>query len=113
MNDYVREELDDAPVAQPSIGAGSGLKGREAAQEVERRNYEEERLLRLPGEGKKGRRKRDMGEGYGEDEILGGAGELNDLVKGGGKRRKIQGGEKKIGEAWEKRVKRGIGRKRR
>lgn len=113
LNDYVREELDDAPIAQPSIGAGNGLKGKEAAKEAERRNYEEERLLRLPGEGKKGRRKRDVGEGFGEDEILGGAGELGDLVKGGGKRRKIQGGEKKIGEAWEKRVKRGIGRKRR
>ena len=113
LNEYVREELDDAPIAQPSIGAGSGLRGKEAAKEAERRNYEEERLLRLPGEGKKGRRKRDVGEGFGEDEILGGAGELGDLVKGAGKRRKIQGVEKKIGEAWEKRVKRGIGRKRR
>ena len=113
LNDYVREELDEAPTAQPSIGAGSWLRGKEAAKEAERRGYEEERLLRLPGEGKKGRRKRDVGEGFGEDEILGGAGELGDLVKGGGKRRKIQGGEKKIGEAWEKRVKRGIGRKRR
>lgn len=113
LNDYVREELDDAPVAQPSIGAGSGLRGKAAEEEAERRGYEEERLLRLPAEGRKGRRKRDLGEGFGEDAILSGTRELGDLVKGLGKKRKLDGGERKIGEAWEKRVKRAIGRKKR
>ena len=109
----MREELDDAPVAQPSIGAGSGLRGKAAEEEAERRGYEEERLLRLPAEGRKGRRKRDLGEGFGEDAILSGTRELGDLVKGLGKKRKLDGGERKIGEAWEKRVKRAIGRKKR
>lgn len=113
LDEYVREELDDMPIAQPSIGAGSGLRGRAAEKEAERRNYEEQRLLRLPEEGKKGKRRRDIGEGFGEYWISGGAGELDDLVKGGEKRRKIQGGERNVGEAWERRVKRGLGRKRR
>ena len=113
LNEYVREELDDLPIAQPSIGTGSGLRGKDAEREAERRGYEEAELVRLPGEGKKAKRRRDVGEGFGEDLILGGAGELNDLVKGGKKKRRIEGGERKIGEAWEKRVKRGLGRKRR
>ena len=113
LNEYVREELDDLPIAQPSIGTGSGLRGKEAEREAERRGYEEGRLVRLPGEGKKAKRRRDVGEGFGEDLLLGGAGELEDLVKGGRKKRKVEGGERKIGEAWEKRVKRGLGRKRR
>ncbi|KAK4690286.1 U3 small nucleolar ribonucleoprotein LCP5, partial [Lecanoromycetidae sp. Uapishka_2] len=29
LDDFIREEMDDAPVAEPSIGAGSGLRGRE------------------------------------------------------------------------------------
>ncbi|KAL8795621.1 MAG: hypothetical protein Q9195_001859 [Heterodermia aff. obscurata] len=113
LNEYVREELNDLPIAQPSIGTGSGLRGKAAEREVERRNYEEGRLVRLPGERKKAKRKRDVGEGFGEDLLLGGAGELADLVKGEKKKRKVEGGERKIGEAWEKRMKRGLGRKRR
>ena len=113
LNEYVREELDDLPIAQPSIGTGSGLRGKAAEREAERRGYEEGRLVRLPAEGKKAKRRRDMGEGFGEDLILGGAGELDDLVKGGMKKRRVEGGERKIGEAWEKRVKKGLGKKRR
>ncbi|CAF9905069.1 MAG: hypothetical protein HETSPECPRED_004862 [Heterodermia speciosa] len=113
LNEYVREELNDSPIVQPSIGTGSGLRGKAAEREVERRNYEEGRLVRLPGEGKKAKRRRDVGEGFGEDLILGGAGELDNLVKGGKKKRRVEGGERKIGEAWEKRVKRGLGKKRR
>ena len=93
------------PLRSPRLEQAAGSRAKR------RRRKRNEEIMRRKG--KKGRRKRDVGEGFGEDEILGGAGELNDLVKGGGKRRKIQGGEKKIGEAWEKRVKRGIGRKRR
>ncbi|KAG7004764.1 hypothetical protein G7Y79_00023g053480 [Physcia stellaris] len=113
LDEYVREELDDMPLAQPSIGAGSGLSGKAAEREAERRGYEEDRLLRLPDQGKKGKRRREMGEGFGEDLLRGGAGYLDDLVKGGKKQKKVGGGERTVGEAWEKRVKRGLGRKRR
>ena len=101
------------PLAQPSIGAGSGLRGKAAEREAERRGYEEDRLLRLPEQGKKGKRQREMGEGFGEDLLRGGAGYLDDLVKGGKKQKKVGDGERTVGEAWEKRVKRGLGRKRR
>lgn len=112
LDEYVREELDDMPLAQPSIGAGSGLRGRAAEREAERRGYEEDRLLRLPEQSKKSKRRREMGEGFGEDLLLGGAGVLDDLVKGGKKQKKVGGGERTVGEAWDKRVKRGLGRKR-
>ena len=100
LNDFVREELEDAPLAEPSIGAGSGLRGRTADREADKRRYEEERLVRLPGNGKRsGKRRRDVGEGFGEDD-LGFGGNLNDLVKGEKKRRKISGGDGvRIGEA--------------
>jgi len=111
INSFIREEYDDAPMAEPSIGAGSGLKGRAAEKEAERRRYEEGRLVRLPGEGKKAnKRRRDLGEGFGEDDFGMGM-ELGDLVKGGKKRRKVGGEEVRVGEAWEKRKRRGLGRK--
>ena len=114
LNEYVREELDELPIAQPSIGTGNGLRGKAAEREAERRDYEEGRLVRLPGEGKKAaKRRRDVGEGFGEDLILGGAGELDDLVKGAKKKPRVEGGERKIGEGGVKWVKRGLGRKRR
>ncbi|KAI4273999.1 MAG: hypothetical protein LQ337_004237, partial [Flavoplaca oasis] len=75
LDTFVREELSTAPVAEPSIGAGTGLRGRDAEKERERKEYEELRLVRLPTEGKKkgkGRRER-IGGGF--DEVLGGAGE--------------------------------------
>ncbi|KAL8998583.1 MAG: hypothetical protein Q9169_002423 [Polycauliona sp. 2 TL-2023] len=121
LETFVREELSTAPVAEPSVGAGTGLRGRDAEKERERNEYEELRLVRLPTEGKKkgkGRKER-MGGGF--DEVLGGAGEgLGEAVHGGGKRRKIAGGGggegRQIGEAWEKRKMvgvRGLGGKRR
>lgn len=117
LNEFVREEMDDGPVAEPSIGAGSGLRGRrEREREEERRGYEEMRLVRLPEEKKK-MKKRGGGEGFGED-LVGGLGGVEfDGLKGKGKRkRERDGGEEKdgrVGQAWEKRVKRGVGRKRR
>ncbi|KAI4094423.1 MAG: hypothetical protein LQ344_002172 [Seirophora lacunosa] len=124
LDTFIREELSSAPVAEPSIGAGNGLWGREAQRERERKEYEEMRLVRLPSEGgkkKKGKREMErMGSGF--DEVLGGAGEgLGEAVKGaGGKRRKTavggSGEAKRIGEAWEKRKRmgvRGMGGKRR
>lgn len=113
LNEFVREELDDAPLAEPSIGAGSGLKGRTADKEADRRRYEEERLVRLPRDGKiGGKRRRDIGEGFGEND-LGFGGELNDLVKGAKKRKKVSGGEAvRIGEAWDRRKSRGLGKRR-
>ena len=112
LNKFIREELDDAPMAEPSIGAGSGLKGKAAEREAERRGYEEGRLVRLPGEGKKAsKRRRDVGEGFGEDDF-GMSMELADMVKGGKKKRKAGGDEVKIGEVWEKRKSRGLGKRR-
>ena len=37
LNEFIREEMDDAPIAEPSIGAGSGLRGKEREREEERR----------------------------------------------------------------------------
>ncbi|KAI4193520.1 MAG: hypothetical protein LQ346_003913 [Caloplaca aetnensis] len=121
LDTFIREELSTAPVAEPSIGADNGLRGREAQKERERKDYEELRLVRLPSEGgkkKKGKRQRErMGGGF--EDVLGGAGEgLGEAVKGGGggKRRKLAGGGNgaRVGEAWEKRKRsgiRGLGRK--
>ena len=116
--------MDDAPVAEPSIGAGSGLRGKEREREEERRGYEEMRLVRLP-EGKrrgKGRGGGNRGEGFGED-LVGGLGGVEfEGLKGRGEKRKREregereregGDEGRVGLAWEKRVKRGVGRKRR
>ncbi|KAL8855613.1 MAG: hypothetical protein Q9178_007761 [Gyalolechia marmorata] len=116
LDTFVREELSTAPMAEPSIGAGTGLRGRDAEKERERNEYEELRLVRLPTDGKKkgkGRKER-MGGGF--DEVLGGAGEgLGEAVKGGGKRRKVVGGGgggggegRRVGEAWEKRKRAGV-----
>ncbi|KAL8671708.1 MAG: hypothetical protein Q9168_003808, partial [Polycauliona sp. 1 TL-2023] len=41
LDTFVREELSTAPVAEPSIGAGTGLRGRDAEKERERKEYEE------------------------------------------------------------------------
>ncbi len=112
LDAFIREEMDDAPIAEPSIGAGSGLKGREKEREEERRGYEEQRLVRLPGEKKS---KRDMRRG---EDLSGGLMGLGDVDFGdlkGGKRKRATdgGGGERIGERWEKRVKRGVGKKRR
>ncbi|KAL2042484.1 hypothetical protein N7G274_004977 [Stereocaulon virgatum] len=56
LDAFIREEMTDAPIAEPSIGAGSGLGGKAKEKEEERRGYEEARLVRLPGEKKKKRR---------------------------------------------------------
>ncbi|CAD6589425.1 MAG: hypothetical protein ASARMPREDX12_003764 [Alectoria sarmentosa] len=114
LNAFIREEMDDAPIAEPSIGAGSGLRGREKEKEEEKRGYEETRLVRLPGEKKKKDRRR--GDGFGED-LADGLGDFDfEGLKGkGGKRKRERDGgdEGRVGELWEKRVKKGVGRKRR
>ena len=111
LDNFIREEFDDAPMAEPSIGAGSGLRGKAAEREAERRGYEEGRLVRLPNEGKKaGKRRRALGEGFGEDDFGIGL-ELGDMVKGGKKRRNVGGEAVRIGEAWEKRKSRGLGKR--
>ncbi|KAL9599431.1 MAG: hypothetical protein Q9219_003868 [cf. Caloplaca sp. 3 TL-2023] len=126
LDTFIREELSSAPVAEPSIGADNGLRGRDAQRERERKEYEELRLVRLPAEGgkKKGKRERERIAG-GFEEVLGGAGEgLGEAVKGGGgKRRKLVGKSgggdgrgTRVGEAWERRKSmgvRGLGGKRR
>ena len=83
----MREEMTDAPVPEMSIGAGNGLRGREAERERERRGYEEGRLVRLPEEKKKGGKRKRM---EGEDWF--GVGEFGDGQRSGGKREK--GGKK-------------------
>lgn len=114
LDEFVREEMGDAPVAEPSIGAGSGLKGREKEIEEARRGYEEQRLVRLPGEKKgKTKRRREAGE-----DLVGGFGGLGDIDfgnggKGKGRKREREGEGERMGERWEKRVKKGVGRKRR
>lgn len=112
LDSFVLEELTDAPFAEPSIGSGSGLKGREREKEEERRGYEEGRLVRLPGEKRKRRR---GGEGFGEDDLVGGIGGV-DFARGDGKRRKggrVERREERVGEAWERRAKRGVGKRKR
>ncbi|KAL8804813.1 MAG: hypothetical protein Q9200_005667, partial [Gallowayella weberi] len=44
LDAFVREELSIAPIAEPSIGTGTGLRGRDAEKERERKEYEELRL---------------------------------------------------------------------
>lgn len=87
LDTFVREEMTDAPVPEMSIGAGNGLRGREAERERERRGYEEGRLVRLPEEKKKGGKRKRM---EGEDWF--GVGEFGDGQRSGGKREK--GGKK-------------------
>lgn len=114
LDEFIREEMDDAPVAEPSIGAGSGLRGRAKEKDEARRDYEEMRLVRLPGEKKKKDRRRD--EGFGEDLANGfGDFEFGGLKGKGGKRKRERdvGEGERVGEEWEKRVKKGVGRKRR
>ena len=121
LNDYIREELADAPLAEPSIGAGSHLRGRAREVEQERTGYEEERLVRLPEDRKmkKMRKGRDViGDGRADLEsgasLLGGIGGV-DFGKGKKVKRGREGGGgggAEIGEAWRKRVKRDVGKRR-
>ena len=112
---FIREEMTDAPMAEPSIGAGSGARRKAKEREDERQEYEEQRLMRLPSEKKQKRRP----GGGGEDLDIGGFDGLGEVdfgdLKRGKKRRRDGnfGGGEKIGERWEKRIKKGLGRKRR
>ncbi|KAL9131455.1 MAG: hypothetical protein Q9217_000603 [Psora testacea] len=109
---FIREELTDAPITEPSIGAGSGSRGKEREREEERRAYEEQKLVRLPGDKMKRRR-----IGSGGEDLEGGFGGLGDIDFGErkSKRRAGEGGGigERMGERWEKRVNKGVGRKRR
>lgn len=112
LEEFVREEMGDAPLAEPSIGAGgSGLlmRGKDAERERERRGYEEGRLVRLPEE--KGTKKR--GREQREDWFGPVGGEWAGLGVGDkGKRMGRKGEEVVVGERWEKRRKRMEGGKR-
>lgn len=123
LDEFVREEMTDAPTAEPSIGAGSGLRGRAAERERERTGYEEGRLVRLPAEkggGGGAAAKRRRGGAVGAEDFLLGAGgqwdngNLLGLDSGGGRTKKKQkvgreGSGKEegtvIGERWERRKK--------
>lgn len=106
LEEYVREEMGDVPVTEPSIGAGSGLRGKAAEKERERADYEEGRLVRLPSE--RGKKRRVGGEDF-----FGGVGLADgfDLDLGGEAKRVKRGGEdpeEVLGAKWEKRKKRGV-----
>ncbi|MCJ1426878.1 hypothetical protein MMC29_004781 [Sticta canariensis] len=122
LDEFVREEMTDAPMAEPSIGAGSGLRGRAAERERERTGYEEGRLVRLPAEkggGAAAAKKRRGGAIGAEDFLLGAGGQWDNgdllgLDSGGGRTKKKQkvrreGSSKEegtvIGERWERRKK--------
>ena len=111
VDDFIREELTDAPLAEPSIGAGSGLRGKEREKDEERRAYEEQRLVRLPDEKKRKRR-----VGGGGDDLDGGLGGLRDIdfgeLRAKRKRENATGGAR-VGDAWARRTKQGLYRKRR
>ena len=98
MDAFIREEMDDAPMAEMSIGAGRGggiaaLEGggKQAERERERREWEETRLVRLPDDKKqKKKRRRDAGEGEGEGEredwgLMMGDHDHDDDHRGGGR----------------------------
>ena len=113
VEDFIREDMADAPIAEPSIGTGSGLRGKDLERAEERKAFEEQRLIRLPGEKKNSRRR---GEGDGQLDL--GFGSLADVdlgdLRGRGGKKKIQGEGlgREVGEKWEKRVKKGLKRKR-
>ena len=113
VDEYIREDMTDAPIAEPSIGTGSGLRGKDRERAQERQDFEEQRLVRLPGE-KKSRRR-----GGGDGELDLGFGSLADVdlgdLKSKGGKKKLQGDGlgPEVGEKWEKRMKKGLKRKRR
>lgn len=106
LEEYVREEMGDVPVAEPSIGAGSGLRGKAAEKERERADYEEGRLVRLPSE--RGKKRKVGGEDFfGGVDLADGF----DLDLSSGAKRVKRGGkgpEEVLGAKWEKRRKRGV-----
>jgi U3 small nucleolar ribonucleoprotein protein LCP5 len=80
LDEYVRTELSNAPLAEPSIGstiAAGGRRSKDArqlAREQERRDYEETHLMRLPPESKKERatqKARERSGGFGGEEFSG------------------------------------------
>lgn len=112
-------------MAEPSIGAENGLRGRAAERERERTGYEEGRLVRLPAEkggagGAAAAKRRRVGADGAEDFLLGAGGRWDhgDLLGrdsgGGGTRKKqkvrregggTEGWGTAIGERWERRKK--------
>lgn len=70
VDEYVASELSSAPLAEPSVGSGNTIQNRgrntmgrkERADEKERRDYEEANFVRLPGESKADRGKRNQVE---------------------------------------------------
>jgi len=69
MDDFIANEFSSAPIAEPSIGANIGSRGRhvktasERRVEEERREYEERNFVRLPRESKKDSTKKSKLEG--------------------------------------------------
>lgn len=81
IDEYVTSELSTAPLVEPSVGSGNTIldRGRstmdrkERSDEKERREYEEANFVRLPGESKTERRKRNRMERlHGDHQIYGG-----------------------------------------
>ena len=122
MEEFISTEMGDAPVAEPSIGSrivGGGRRGdksaRDRERDEERSRYEEEKMVRLPGEKKK---KRGRGDGLGGDELGGGGWEgWEGLSSGLGVKRKRGGdGEGQgevIGDKFQRRKMKSGGKKKR
>ncbi|KAF7188639.1 hypothetical protein HII31_10301 [Pseudocercospora fuligena] len=98
LDEYVSNELSQAPLAQPSVGSNLAAGGRQSKnakqmrEEAERREYEETNLVRLPAMSKKEKAKKGLGRqrdgGFGGEEWRGLGDSLDrigDLTKRKGK----------------------------
>ena len=117
MDDYVAEELDVAPHAQPSIGSNIADHGRtqvsqrDRAEQANRTRYEEENFIRLPTLSKAEKKKQKAraggrGDMYGGEEFRG-LGEIGDRVSRAVGRKERGGGSGS--DALGKSRKRGVG----
>ena len=89
IDNYIDNEVGNAPTAEASIGStiargGKGMKSdKDKRRDEERTRYEEANFMRLPRESKKDRMKRKAGEsrGFGATDFgLGSLGEMGDRV---------------------------------
>lgn len=97
MEEFVAEELSSAPIAVPSIGTtitgSAGRHGyktrRERQDELERQEFEEANLVRLPKPSKKGRSRGAAAGGgrdaYGGEDWRSFAGDLDRLTRSSGR----------------------------
>lgn len=108
VDDYINDEMSAAPSFEPSVGSTIAQGGRrsrtvrEREREEERRAYEEANFVRLPREGKEGRRGKD-GFGGGMEELRGLGAGAERIGVATGKRRAGKGVEDRVGGGRKKR----------